>query len=337
MSVYQVRSIPLKDVIISLAKSFGVPYHCSCDEYSIEIPDTIGTGEIRGINFENGLGLLIYKVNFLEDTILEFTLDEVHPVKCLYSLHGPLSHSFTNEKVKHSIAEFKCALVASEKHYGHIMEFSKNVDYEVISVEIDRKNLYKNYACEIDKWTSSLKEIFIDVEGEQQFYHDGNCGVYFKDLLQDVNKYDDLLLARKFNLQSITMQIFIHQVMQYDDDLLNTDHSTILRIQELRRVEDIAEHIKTNLGTDLSIKTLSRQAGLNPNKLQNGFKYLYYTTINEYVTAARLEKANELLKNNEYNVAAVVAAIGLESSSYFSKIYKKKYGITPKNFKKLFS
>ena len=62
---------------------------------------------------------------------------------------------------------------------------------------------------------------------------------------------------------------------------------------------------------------------------------MFSTTLNEYVTDTRLEQARILLQNDEYNVNAVVAAIGLESSSYFSKIFKKKYGITPKQYKKV--
>lgn len=337
MSIFQVESIPLKDVIISLAKSFGVSYTQNCDEYSVEVPEHLGRGSIFGINFENGLGILVYEVMFNKDTKLEFTLDEVHPVKYIYSLQGPLEHSFADENIKHCIEEFNCAIVASKRNNGHIMEFQKNVQYEVISVEIDRTAFLKNIKCEISNCNEILKTLFLDIEAENQFYHKENYGVYFNGILQKLNLYEKNLLARKLNIQSIAMEIFINQLVQFDDDLLNNEQRTMLRIQELKRVEDTATFIKENLGLDLSIKNLSRKSGLNPNKLQTGFKYLFDTTINEFVTNSRLEKANILLKNKEYNVAAVVAAIGLESSSYFSKIYKKKYGITPKNYKQLFS
>lgn len=59
MLAFQVNSIPLKDVIISLAHSFEVPYFHSCDEYYLTLPKNLGSGEIRGVNFDNGLALLI--------------------------------------------------------------------------------------------------------------------------------------------------------------------------------------------------------------------------------------------------------------------------------------
>lgn len=336
MLIFEVNSIPLKDVIISLAKSFDVSYQNSCDEYSLVIPDHLGEGEIKGINFENGLALLIYKVKFKEKVRLEFTLDEIHPVKFINSLHGPLIHEFSNESIKHSIDEYKCAVVASERKNGHIIEFSKNILHEVISVEIDKKTFTEKKSCETGDWNSQLKNVLTDVEALRQFYHVGNCGVFFKDILEDANHYQDFTLARTFNLQSITMQMFINQLVQYDDDKLKSKNRTILRIPELKKIEKLGVFIQENIAGDLSIKNLSRESGLNPNKLQNGFNYLFSTSINDYVTNMRLEYAKKLLEGKEYNILSVTAAVGLESSSYFSKIFKKKYGINPKKYQDLF-
>ncbi|WP_312423197.1 AraC family transcriptional regulator [Epilithonimonas sp.] len=337
MLAFQVNSIPLKDVIISLAHSFEVPYFHNCDEYYITLPENLGSGEIRGVNFDNGLALLIYKLYFKEDVRLEFTLDEIHPLKFINSIHGPLIHEFANEDIKHSIDEFNCAIVASEGTNGHIMEFSKNVLHEVISIEVDRERFSRKESCEIKKMNSKLQSVLLDVRGLKQFYDVGSCGVYFKDILHDVSNYEDFSLGRKLNLQSVSIQMFINQIIQYDDDSLRADKRVVLRIDELKRVEEVSVFIKENINEDLSIKKLSRMSGLNPKKLQNGFKYLFATSINEFITNKRLEKAQMLLQNNEYRVRDVVSAIGLESNSYFSKIYKERYGITPKIYKKLFS
>lgn len=333
---FQVNSIPLKDVIMSLARSFDVPYHHYCEEYYLKIPAHIGEGEIRGINFENGLGLLIYDAVFKEDIQLEFTLDEVHPLKFIYSLNGPLIHQFPNEGIQHYIEEYRCAIVASERKNGHIIKFEKEIDHKVVSVEIDRDTFSRKENCHLQSWDSKLKNVITDIEGNKQFYHIENCGIYYKDILEYTEKYKNFILVRKLNLHSITLQMFLNQLIQFDDDELNSNQRTILRITELNRVEELRSYIKENLTGDLTVKNLARQTGLNPNKLQNAFKYLFSTTINDFITSIRLEEAHFLLKNREYNVAEVVSAVGLSSTSYFSKIFKKKYGITPKKFKNSF-
>lgn len=335
MKVFEVKSIPLKDVIISLANSFEVPYHHDCDEYSLEIPEHLGKGQIKGINFENGLALLIYKVKFKTTVRLEFTLDEIHPVKFINSVQGPMVHEFYNEGIQHTIDEYKCAIVASERKNGHIIEFCKDIMHEVISVEIERKTFTTKQACELEKWNSQLQKVLTDVKGINQFYHVENCGVFFKDILEDANNYQDFTIARKLNLQSITMQLFINQLAQFDDDKLKSRNRSILRIPELKKVEEYSMYIKENITKDLSIKNLSRESGLNPNKLQSGFKYLFNTSINQFIINIRLDQAKTLLKNKELSIISIAEEVGLESTSYFSKIFKKKYGITPKKYQKL--
>ena len=41
-----------------------------------------------------------------------------------------------------------------------------------------------------------------------------------------------------------------------------------------------------------------------------------------------------MLKNTDLNISQIVYSIGFSSRSYFSKIFKEKYGITPNKFKK---
>lgn len=336
MTAFIVNSIPLKDVIISLAKSFGVPYENRCEEYFLSLPPHLGKGTIQGINFENGLGIIVYKVLFNEDVQLKFTLDEIHPVKFIYALKGAVSHYFPQQDQSNFIDEFQCAIVASEAKNGHIIEFKKDILHEVASIEIDRKIFSVKEACELSAWKSKLCEVITDIEGKTRFYYLGNCAVYYKNIIKTIEQYQDFLLARKLSLQSVSTQMFVHQMLQFEDDALSSEDRTVLRINELKRIEEAAEYIKHHLASDLSVKNVSKYTGLNPNKLQEGFKYLFSNTLNEYVTNARLEKANQLLKNKEYNVRAVVSAVGFESSSYFSKIYKQKFGISPKDYKKLF-
>ena len=92
-----------------------------------------------------------------------------------------------------------------------------------------------------------------------------------------MSKYEDFSLARKLNLQSVAIQMFINQIMQYDEDLLRADKRVVLRVDELKMVKEMSAFIKENIHEVLSIKKLSRLSGLNPNKLQNGFKYLFAT------------------------------------------------------------
>ena len=77
---------------------------------------------------------------------------------------------------------------------------------------------------------------------------------------------------------------------------------------------------------------LALKSGLSQAKLQEGFKLLYARTVTEYIRHIRLEAARDYISTTEMNISQIVYTIGFSSRSYFSKIFKRKYGISPSDF-----
>ena len=96
-------------------------------------------------------------------------------------------------------------------------------------------------------------------------------------------------------------------------------------------------HARKMLIQDLSdspnLKQLSRETGLNPNKLQQGFNLLYGLSVNKYLQQCRMKEANRLFHETDMNVCQIAAAVGHTNASHFSSAYKKHYGILPKEHK----
>ena len=61
----------------------------------------------------------------------------------------------------------------------------------------------------------------------------------------------------------------------------------------------------------------------------------HYTgrTINSYLTEVRLEKAKDLLKNSSMHLQDICYRIGYLSPSYFSRLFRKYYGLTPSEYR----
>ena len=79
-----VQSLPLKDVILDLAKEFNCGIVEHCDEFVLEIPKEFGNGFIRGINFGKGLGVIEYNCTFFEDLKIHFSVSQIHPLKFIF-------------------------------------------------------------------------------------------------------------------------------------------------------------------------------------------------------------------------------------------------------------
>lgn len=99
----------------------------------------------------------------------------------------------------------------------------------------------------------------------------------------------------------------------------------------IKRVEKIVEE---NYGDiNLSRKMVSEQIKINANYADSIFKKVYNKTISAYISDYRMEKAREFLKSTDYSVNEIAGRIGYSGGSHFIYNFKKKYGVTPNEYR----
>ncbi len=334
MNSIQVNSLPLKEVISDIAEVFDIPYSENCGEYLLKLPPSVGEGTIRGVNFDGGLGLIQYDCLFNEDMEIHFVVNNIHPLKFLYTLDGILLHRFENENTLHTIEQYQNAIVASSNHNGHVLLFKANQRIKVNSLEIEREKFQAKMECEINSLDKELETLFKDIKASGTFYYSGNYSLGISDILTEMLEFTAENFTRKLFLEGMAYQILTHQILQYQDDKKDEGSRTLLRSAELKQINHISNLIESNISDVPTVENLAREAGLNVNKLQEGFKKLYGTTVNNYLQKKRLEAAYNLLTKTDLSISEIVNAIGLSSKSYFSKIFKEKYTISPSEFRK---
>ncbi|QQX76529.1 MULTISPECIES: helix-turn-helix domain-containing protein [Aequorivita] len=334
MNSIQVNSLPLKDVIRDIAQVFNISHTENCGEYLLQLPPSVGEGTIRGINFDGGLGLIQYDCIFNKDFEIHFVVNNVHPLKFLYTVNGILHHRFENEEELHEINQYQNAIVASSKHNGHVLFFKAEEKIKVNSLEIDREKFQTKMECDINSLDDELEKLFKDIEASGAFYYNGNYSLNIADILNQMIDFTAENFTRKLFLEGMAYQILTHQILQYQDDKMDEGNRTLLRSSELKQIHMASSLIENNISQIPTVENLAKEAGLNINKLQEGFKKLYGSTVNNYVQKKRLDAAYNLLTKTDLSISEIVNAIGLSSKSYFSKIFKEKYEISPSDFRK---
>ena len=73
---------------------------------------------------------------------------------------------------------------------------------------------------------------------------------------------------------------------------------------------------------------------VNRNKLAYGFKHLYGVTTSQFCQVLRMERAMQLLKTGQTNVAEAAEAVGYLDPGGFAKTFKKHFGFLPKDLLK---
>ena len=83
----------------------------------------------------------------------------------------------------------------------------------------------------------------------------------------------------------------------------------------------------------LSLNQVAREVNISPNYLSAMFSQEMGCTFVEYVTARRMERARELLRTSELRSGEVAAAVGYKDPHYFSFLFKKTQGWTPRDYR----
>ncbi|WGK65324.1 helix-turn-helix domain-containing protein [Croceiramulus getboli] len=333
MNSHYVKSLPIQEVLGDLAEAFQAQVDHQCGECVLELPGHIGEGYIRGTNFKQGLGLIEYNCKFYEATALHFSVNQVHPLKFIFCNKGTLEHTFEEKEGANIIKRYQNILIASSRYNGHILRFPRNKHIHLNSLEVDRAKFYDDYNCSIDYLDEDLQQVFLDRDAKRLFYYQGNYSLVTADVIVDMNATSDSGFLRAVKLESKALEMLAVQIEQFRDDLKAENSQQILRKADIRRIKEAVEIIKQDLADIKSVKSLSRRVGLNTNKLQQGFKHQYNETVNNFIQKERLSKAQNLLQDSEYSISEITHKVGFSNPSYLSKLFKERYGISPKEFR----
>ena len=91
--------------------------------------------------------------------------------------------------------------------------------------------------------------------------------------------------------------------------------------------------IESGLSNDLSLSALASVLSVNASYLSALFRKETGKTVTEYVNEKRMKTGAHLLLTTRLQVQTVAQHCGISDVNYFSKIFKKHYGVTPKQFR----
>lgn len=93
-------------------------------------------------------------------------------------------------------------------------------------------------------------------------------------------------------------------------------------------------YIASNLDRKLSAEQIANQANMSKYHFQRLFSKLMGETLNQYVLHRRLEGAAKLLVSEKsITITTVAANFGFDNHSYFSRVFKKHFNISPIDFR----
>jgi len=126
------------------------------------------------------------------------------------------------------------------------------------------------------------------------------------------------------------------------DNLISLSHTLLEKaaayfIQESGQydaVEDIISYIKKHFTEELSLQQLADRVHFSANYLSTQIKRKTGMAYAGYIGWLRTEMACKLLTETDYRVMEIATRCGYRDSSYFNRIFCRKYGLTPEQYRK---
>lgn len=97
-------------------------------------------------------------------------------------------------------------------------------------------------------------------------------------------------------------------------------------------VQITKEYLELHYAEEISLEDIAEQVNISPQyfskliKKNTGFNFI------DWLSMLRVKKAKELLTNSNYTVKEVCFMVGYKDPNYFSRIFKKRIGITPSEY-----
>ena len=124
------------------------------------------------------------------------------------------------------------------------------------------------------------------------------------------------------------IEFLIHRLSLFD-----MYDSTIME-EELYIAKKAKSYLLKNFVSAPTIHILAHLCATNESKLKIVFKKVYKMTIYSYIQKLRLEKANQLLKDQVLNIGEIAKDVGYKHQGHFSKLFFETYGVYPKDLLK---
>lgn len=194
--------------------------------------------------------------------------------------------------------------------------------FDVAFDMLDEENVISNFII------SSLK----NDEKDSSFLH-------FKvaDVLPVQNLIENLVWGimnkeeNDVHISQLTMGLLFVQLLKHTDRLEDGEDGTSRRIIAMKAIKYIEENYKP-----ASLSFLAEQLGMSVSSLSKIVKAYTGFTFKELLQVKRLSRAIHLLCETKLPVTDIIYAVGYDNTSYFHRIFREKYGMSPYEYRKTF-
>jgi len=104
--------------------------------------------------------------------------------------------------------------------------------------------------------------------------------------------------------------------------------------QKSINIERALGFIRENLEKPLTLEEIAKESGMSKYHFSRVFKASAGRSFKKYLIEKRIDRAKNLLANEDLNITEVCFSVGFNDLAYFDRIFKRREGITPSAYRR---
>lgn len=199
-------------------------------------------------------------------------------------------------------------------------------------------------AAVMENESQDLKDIFSELSGLFTQYKPDktqavsaciNIYTYLRDLLQTENSENNLFPYSIDIAEQLAQLGSLDDILSWLDSFCEKVCALLADLKEKRSdklVYMAKRYIREHYKEKIALSDIADYLKISPGHLSSTFSRYMNRTVSDYIAEVKIEHAKELIGSGQYLIYEIADQLGFENAYYFSKVFKKVTGISPKNY-----
>lgn len=182
---------------------------------------------------------------------------------------------------------------------------------------------------------------YIDFEGPDSLELLKKMGVSLENASFEYNLNDEMLNTLKATLSSAKenkakgYDVIAYFLLAMSNPISLFSENERKSASADQYIQQACSYMSRHLNRSLSINEIADAVNIDRTHLYRIFKKQLNLTPTEYLLKSRIGRAISLMTNEEFSIAEIARSVGFHSASHFARVFLRKTGTTPKEYRKL--
>lgn len=251
----------------------------------------------------------------------------------------------------HSHSEYELNFVEKAAGVRRIVGDSVEIigDYDLVLIAGEElEHVWEQHQCKSNK----IREITVQFSADlffksflnknqfstvQKMFEQAKKGLCFPlpAILKIYSILDTLASEKQGFYAVMKFMSILYELSLFEDarPLASSSFSKININSDSRRIQKVQEHINKNYKKDIRLNAMAEMIGMTPVAFSRFFKTRTGRNFSDYIIDIRLGFASRMLVDSSMSVSEICYECGFNNLSNFNRIFKKKKGCSPKEFR----